>query len=598
MMTRGLKIVLLLSLSFIMTACGGGHGSHSNGTVAASNSGAANNAVVTLSSITVTPANPSIILASGTIQTQQFTATGIYSDSSTKDLTASVIWSSSATSIATITPGGNATVLAYGTTNISATFGSIVGSTALTVVSTASLKSIQVTPLTPSILVGASQQFIAQGTNLDGSIQNLTASVTWASSSNAVATISNTPGSNGKATSVAAGQTTITATLGSLTGSTILTITSPIQNPIAYTTPQVGVLPSSLALDINGNVWVSDFGANAVSELLNAAGNFVAASNSSYEFPSVIGASPFGIAIDYLGNIWTANYDSNNLTVIILNPAPYSAALCPNGWQGTGAEIIVIGAALGIGTGPHGIAIDAQNNLWISNFGTPTAPGNTITKLTPDYKDYFCPTGLSPYFVSVGSIASHPVGNNPYGIAIDAKGNVWVTNYGDGTVSELNSSGALIQTYTVGAGPRGIAIDPSGNVWVANSGSDSAPGSTVTMINPTAGTTTNYTVGSGPHSIAIETTGNVWVTNFGTTLSAGNNITELVFNSNGNNYNLTLPASTLTRSYTVGSNPEGIAIDFSGNVWVTNYYANTLTVWKGVTIGPHFSPYAGPIWPQ
>src|SRR5208337_263875 len=149
----------------------------------------------------------------GTTQTQQFTATGNYSDGSTKDLTASVTWSSSATSIATITSGGNATVLAYGTTNISATFVGITGSTALTVVSTASLKSIQVTPLTPSILLGASQQFIAQGTNLDGSIQNLTASVNWASSSNAVATISNTPGSNGKATSIAAGQTTITATL-------------------------------------------------------------------------------------------------------------------------------------------------------------------------------------------------------------------------------------------------------------------------------------------------------------------------------------------------------------------------------------------------
>src|SRR5208337_5252670 len=146
-MKRGPKIVLVLYLSFMMSAaliqCGGGHGSHSNGT-AANNSAAANNAAVTLSSITVTPANPSIILATGTTQTQQFTATGIYSDGSTKDLTASVIWSSSATSIATITSGGNATVLAYGTTIISATFVGITGSTALTVVSTASLKSIQV----------------------------------------------------------------------------------------------------------------------------------------------------------------------------------------------------------------------------------------------------------------------------------------------------------------------------------------------------------------------------------------------------------------------------------------------------------------------
>ncbi len=601
-MTRGLRIVLVFCLSLMISAtlmqCGGGH---SNG-VSSSNapaSGGASNSSVTLSSITVTPSNPSLILASGTTQTQQFTATGIYSDNSTKNLTASVIWSSSSTSVATITSGGNATILAYGATNISATFGSISGSTALTVVSTASLKSIQVTPLTPSILVGASQQFIAQGTNIDGTIQNLTASVTWASSLTAVATISNTPGSNGRATSVAAGQTTITAALGSLTGSTILTVTSPIQNPLAFTTPQVGLLPASIAIDINGNVWVSDYDANTVSELFNTAGNFVGASNSVYEFPSVIGASPFGIAIDYLGNIWTANYDSNNITVIILNPAPFNATTCPNGWQGTGSEFIVFGSRNGIGNGPHGIAIDAQNNVWISNYGTPSAPGSTITELTPDYIDYFCSTGLSPYSVSVKAIATYSVGGtNPYSIALDAQGNAWVSNYGSNTVSELTPAGALLNIYPVGSGPRGIAIDPPGNVWVANSGTDAAPGNTVTMINPAGGTTTNYTVGTGPHSIAIETSGNVWVTNFGTTVSAGNTITELVFNSKGNNYNLTSPANTLSLPYTVGNHPEGIAIDFSGNVWVTNYTDDTLTVWKGATQGPHWTPYSGPIWPE
>jgi hypothetical protein len=79
--------------------------------------------------ITVTPANPSVAQS----LTQQFTATGTYSDSSTQDLTASVTWQSVTTAVATITSGGLATVVAAsGTTSISATLGAATGSTVLT----------------------------------------------------------------------------------------------------------------------------------------------------------------------------------------------------------------------------------------------------------------------------------------------------------------------------------------------------------------------------------------------------------------------------------------------------------------------------------
>ena len=82
--------------------------------------------------LAVTPANPSI--AQGA--TQQFTATGTYSDSSTQDVTSSVTWSSSNTAAATITSGGLATGGAIGNTTIQATSGSISGSTTLTVSAT------------------------------------------------------------------------------------------------------------------------------------------------------------------------------------------------------------------------------------------------------------------------------------------------------------------------------------------------------------------------------------------------------------------------------------------------------------------------------
>jgi hypothetical protein len=178
-----------------------------------------------LVSIAVTPANPSITIGA----TQQFTATGTYSDSSTQPLTSSVTWSSTSTSVATITSGGLATGLATGSTTIQATLGSISGSTGLTV--TASLVSIKVTPANPSIAKGTTQQFTATGTYSDNGTLNLTNSVTWGSSSTAVATIT----SGGLATGLATGSTTIQATLGSISGSTGLTVTAPVLVSIVVT---------------------------------------------------------------------------------------------------------------------------------------------------------------------------------------------------------------------------------------------------------------------------------------------------------------------------------------------------------------------------
>ncbi len=74
----------------------------------------------------------------------------------------------------------------------------------------ASLVSIAVTPLNPSIAVGAHQQFTATGTYSDGSHQDLTNSATWTSSNPSVAIINST----GLATGVGAGSTTITGDFG------------------------------------------------------------------------------------------------------------------------------------------------------------------------------------------------------------------------------------------------------------------------------------------------------------------------------------------------------------------------------------------------
>ena len=174
-----------------------------------------------LVSISVTPVNSSIAAGS----TKQFTAAGTYSDNTTQNLTGSVAWSSSDTSKATVSNAGLATAIASGSTTITAISGGVSGTTTLTITtptSATTLVSISVTPANPIIAVGSTKQFTATGTYSDNTTQNLTGSVAWSSSDTSTATITNA----GLASAFAAGSTTIKASVGSIYGTTSLTVIS------------------------------------------------------------------------------------------------------------------------------------------------------------------------------------------------------------------------------------------------------------------------------------------------------------------------------------------------------------------------------------
>jgi hypothetical protein len=212
-------LLALVALAFL-PGCSGGSSSNGGGKV--------------LQSIVVTPATPSISLTAGPLQ---FTATGHYSDGSSQALT-QVSWTSSNTGVATISGGGLATPVNTGTTTITATSGSTSGATTLTItVATPSLVSITVGPVNPFLMLGHTLQFTATGNYNDGSNKIITSQVTWSSSMTGVASIS----SGGLASAGTAGSTTITATLGSISGNTLLTVTSAQLVSIAVTPVNMSV---------------------------------------------------------------------------------------------------------------------------------------------------------------------------------------------------------------------------------------------------------------------------------------------------------------------------------------------------------------------
>jgi trimeric autotransporter adhesin len=148
----------------------------------------------TLASLAITPANLSVVVGN----TRQLTATGTYSDGTSSNLTSSVAWASSDSTVVTVSASGLATTVALGTAMISAASGSINTHTNLTV--SPALVSIAVTPTGQSILVNGTQQFTATGTYSDSSQQDVSSSVTWSSTDSTVATVN----SVGLATGVAA----------------------------------------------------------------------------------------------------------------------------------------------------------------------------------------------------------------------------------------------------------------------------------------------------------------------------------------------------------------------------------------------------------
>src|SRR3954447_14921868 len=110
------------------------------------------------------------------------------------------------------------------------------------VVGAAAPVSITVMPPSPGIAPGSTLQFMAMGNSPDGTSQDITTQVTWASANSAVATISNASGSQGQATGVSVGTSTITATLGGVVGSTLLNVAGTPPPPIP---PSIGRFRSS-----------------------------------------------------------------------------------------------------------------------------------------------------------------------------------------------------------------------------------------------------------------------------------------------------------------------------------------------------------------
>jgi len=312
--------------------------------------------------------------------------------------------------------------------------------------------------------------------------------------------------------------------------------------------------PTAIAIDGSGDAWIANNGSTASVTELSPLG---AALNSS---PFTVGGlqTPYSIAIDLSGNAWIANYTSS-----ITGLSSTGSALTNSPYSGGGVNQ------------PEGIAVDGSNRIITGNYGMGMFGDVAV----------FSNSGVS---ISQSTGA----GVSDQGVAVDGLGNIWTINYYLTSVQKVvinQTTGAYVSSTNYDEGindPTGIAIDDANHVWV------STHGSKVVVLN---GSGTVISTGSGlftgggvqySQAIAIDGASNAWIANTHFGSPANGDLSE--FTQGGQ---VLSPNSGFTSSTMSGSAPIAIALDGSGDLWVTNNGNSSVTEFIGAGV-PVVTPLA------
>lgn len=280
---------------------------------------------------------------------------------------------------------------------------------------------------------------------------------------------------------------------------------------------------------------------------------------------------PVGIAVDSKGNLWVADRNNHVVRVVLPNGTVQTAA--GSGTQGQRDGSVQTAEF----DAPNRIAIDGRDDVYVTDT-------NAIRLITPDNRVTTIAGNGQPGLQN-GRAAVLPQFNTPLGIAVDGQGNIYVCDRVNQRIRKIAPNGTLTtlagngQTgATDGPGPTatfndpvGIAVDGKGNVYVAETGNND-----VRMITPTGYVTT--LAGSGaqghddgaaavatfdaPEALAVDSSGAVYVAEGGylsiRQISPNGHVSTLVADTSGNP-----PADVY-----------GIALDGQGNLYFTDSNSN------------------------
>jgi sugar lactone lactonase YvrE len=351
-------------------------------------------------------------------------------------------------------------------------------------------------------------------------------------------------------------------------------------------------LPSGVAVDSAGNLYISDSNNNRIRKVTAAgiistiAGNGTAGYNGEGAAVNTQMNFPVGVALDTAGNLYIA--DPENRRLRKLTPAGIISTLAGDGTAGFGGD--GASATSAVLAFPLGVALDSSGNVFIADYDN-----NRVRKVTPfGLITTVAGTG-SPGFSGDEGPAIAAKLFKPYGLAVDSGGNLFIADSYNQRVRKVSPAG-VISTFAgngrnafAGDGgpatqaqfyPFGIGLNSAGNLYIADWSNNRirrvTPAGVITTV---AGSATKGFFGdggpataarlSGPYDVTVDGSGNLYIADTGNNrirkvTSAGVISTVAGNNTNGwsGDGGPAIAASL--------SSPESVAVDGQGNLYIAD----------------------------
>ena len=351
--------------------------------------------------------------------------------------------------------------------------------------------------------------------------------------------------------------------------------------------------PTGVAVDAAGNLYIADRYGERIRKVSAGGTIGTVAGNGGYSFAGDGHAAtsaefryPQGVAVDASGNIYIA--DSGNARIREVNPSGIISTLV-GGAIGDGGL-----GVFGLLNQPSGVVRDNAGNTYVTDTNN-----NRIRKVSSNGAiSTIAGTGVTGYSGDGGAAAGAQL-NNPQSLALDASGNLYVADAGNVRVRKIDGSGNI--TTVAGNGtccghtgdggaataaqigtPYGLAVDASGNLYIGDVSNNivrkvTSSGTITTVAgNGSFGYSGDGTAATsaklyGPYGIAVDAAGNLYIADRYNSRIRMVSSTGTITTVAGSGTCCTLGDGGAATSAWL-EDPSGVAVDATGNLYIADTY--------------------------